>query len=277
MTLPIALQLYSVRDSMGEDMEATLRKVKEMGYDGVEFAGLFGKNPADIKALLAEVGLTPISAHVSYEDLIADPEKVIADYAEIGCKYIAIPYAIEERRPGAELFDDTVEGIRKFAEIAKKYGIAMLYHNHDFEFKMVGDVYGLDLLYSTLSADELQTELDTCWVNVGGEEPAKYIEKYSGRAPVVHLKDFYMSGKGKPAKLYQLIGIDDGAQDAQEEEEAFGFRPCGYGVQDFPAILEACKKAGTSWVVVEQDNPALDKTPVECAQMSIDYIKEINK
>ena len=85
-----------------------------------------------------------------------------------------------------------------------------------------------------------------------------------------------MSGKGKPAKLYQLIGIDDGAQDA-EEEEAFGFRPCGYGVQNFPAILEACKKAGTSWVVVEQDQPALDKTPLECAKMSIDYIKEINK
>ena len=43
------------------------------------------------------------------------------------------------------------------------------------------------------------------------------------------------------------------------------------------AILEACKKAGTSWVVVEQDQPALDKTPLECAKMSIDYIKEINK
>ncbi|MBQ5591900.1 MAG: sugar phosphate isomerase/epimerase [Clostridia bacterium] len=276
MSFPVALQLYSVRDAMGEDFAGTIRKVKEMGYDGVEFAGLFDNKPADIKALLEEVGLTPISAHVAYDELIADPEKVIADYAEIGCKYIAIPYAVEERRPGAELFDDTVEGIRKFAEIAKKYGIAILYHNHDFEFKKVGDVYGLDLLYSTLSHDELQTELDTCWVNVGGEEPAKYIEKYSGRAPVVHLKDFYMSGKGKPAKLYQLIGIDDGAQDA-EEEEAFGFRPCGYGVQNFPSILEACKKAGTSWVVVEQDQPSLGKTPVECAQMSIDYIKEINK
>ena len=277
MSFPVALQLYSVRDAMGEDFAGTIKKVKEMGYDGVEFAGLFDNKPADVKALLEEVGLTPISAHVAYDELIADPEKVIADYAEIGCKYIAIPYAVEERLPGAELFDDTVEGIRKFAEIAKKYGIVMLYHNHDFEFKKVGDVYGLDLLYNTLSADELQTELDTCWVNVGGEEPAKYIEKYSGRAPVVHLKDFYMSGKGKPAKLYQLIGIDDGAQEEQNEEEAFGFRPCGYGVQDFPAILEACKKAGTSWVVVEQDNPALDKTPVECAQMSIDYIKEINK
>lgn len=276
MSFPVALQLYSVRDAMGEDFAGTIKAVKEMGYDGVEFAGLFGNKPADIKALLDEVGLVPISAHVPYDELAADPEKVIADYAEIGCKFIAIPYAVPERRPGAELFEDTVDGIRKFSAIGKKYGITFLYHNHDFEFNKVGDVYGLDLLYSKLTPDELQTQLDTCWVNVGGENPAKYVKKYSGRAPVVHLKDFYMSGKGKPAKMYQLIGIDDGAQDA-EEEEAFGFRPCGYGVQNFPEILEACKTAGTSWVVVEQDQPALGKTPVECAKMSIDYIKEINK
>ena len=276
MSFPVALQLYSVRDAMAEDFAGTIKKVKDMGYDGVEFAGLFDHSAEEVKKICAEVGVEPISAHVPYDELDADPEKTIATYAEIGCKYIAIPYAVEERRPGAELFDDTVEGIKRFAAIGKKYGITFLYHNHDFEFKKVGDVYGLDLLYSTLTPDELQTELDTCWVNVGGEDPAKYVEKYSGRAPVVHLKDFHMSGKGKPAKLYQLNGIDDGAQDA-EEEEAFGFRPCGYGVQNFPEILEACKKAGTSWVVVEQDQPALDKTPLECAKMSIDYIKEINK
>ena len=276
MSFPVALQLYSVRDAMAEDFAGTIKAVKEMGYDGVEFAGLFGKSPEEIKALLDETGLVPISAHVPYDEIEADPEKVIGDYAKIGCKYIALPYAVPERRPGAELFEDTVEGIRKFAAIGKKYGITFLYHNHDFEFVKIGDTYGLDLLYSKLTPDELQTELDTCWVNVGGENPAKYVEKYSGRAPVVHLKDFYMSGKGKPAKLYQLIGIDDGAQDA-EEEESFGFRPCGYGVQNFPEILEACKKAGTEWVVVEQDQPALNKTPVECAKMSIDYVKEINK
>lgn len=276
MSFPVALQLYSVRDAMSEDFEGTIAKVKAMGYDGVEFAGLFDRKPDEVKAICEKIGITPISAHVPYDELIANPEKVISDYAQIGCKYIALPYAVEDRRPGAKLFDDTVEGIKVFAKIGKKYGITFLYHNHDFEFKKVGDIYGLDLLYNTLTPDELQTQLDTCWVNVGGEDPAKYVEKYTGRAPVVHLKDFYMSGKGKPAKMYALIGIDDGAQDA-EEEEAFGFRPCGYGVQNFPAILESCKKAGTYWVVVEQDQPALGKTPLECAEMSINYIKEINK
>ena len=123
-------------------------------------------------------------------------------------------------------------------------------------------------------ADLLSPQLDTCWVNVAGVNPAEYIEKYSGRSPVVHLKDFKKSGNGG-GKLYQLIGIDDGEDGG--EDEAFSFMPVGYGVQDMPEILAACENAGAEWVVVEQDQPSLGKTPLECAKMSIDYIKEINK
>ena len=275
MGFPIAVQLYSVRDAMADDFEGTIKKVKEMGYDGVEFAGLFDHSPEQVKALCEENDLVPISAHVSYDEIASDPEKVIADYAAIGCKFIAIPYAVEERRPGGELFDETVEGIRKFAEIGKKYGIKILYHNHDFEFNKIGDDYLLDILYNTLTPDELQTELDTCWVNYGGEDPVKYIEKYSGRAPVVHIKDFVAKKRG--AKVYDLIGIDDGAQELTDGEKDFSFMPAGYGVQDMPAIVEACKKAGTSWLIVEQDDPSMGKTPLECIKLSIDYLKTINK
>ena len=277
MSFPIALQLYSVRDDMEKDFSGTVKAVKDMGYDGVEFAGLYGNDPEEVKKILEAVGLEPISAHVSYEDLSADPEKLISDYAKIGCKYIAYPYMVEERRPGAPLFEETVAGMKKIAAIAEKYGVKMLYHNHDFEFKNIEGVHALDYLYQTLSPDELQTELDTCWVNVGGEDPAEYIVKYSGRAPIVHLKDFHKGSAGKSGKLYNLIGIDDGAQEEEKEEEAFSFRPCGSGVQDFPDILEACKKAGTAWVVVEQDMPSMGKTPMECAKMSIDYLRTINK
>ena len=130
------------------------------------------------------------------------------------------------------------------------------------------------MLYDTIPADLLKTQLDTCWVNVGGENPAGYVEKYSGRAPVVHLKDFYMGG-GKKGKLYDLIGIDD--NEKEEEKSSFEFRPVGYGMQDFKAILAACEKADTQWVVVEQDNPSMDKFPLECAAMSIEYLNGINK
>ncbi len=274
MNLPIALQLYSVRDEMEKDFDSTIKKVKEMGYDGVEFAGLFNKSAKEVKVLLNEVGLAPVSAHVPYYDMLENPEGVISDYKEIGCEYVAVPYLTEECRPGTAGFESTVEGIRKIGEAAKKLGLQLLYHNHDFEFVKLDGKYALDVLYDTIPEDLLKTELDTCWVKVGGECPVKYIEKYSGRAPVVHLKDFVGSKDGGP--LYQLIGIDDNNNaENKKTEQSFEFRPVGYGVQDFPAIVKASEKAAAKWVVVEQDNPSMEKSTLECAKMSIDYLKTI--
>ena len=273
MKFPIALQLYSVRDDMEKDFYGTLEKVKALGYDGVEFAGLFGEAPEKIKAKLAELEMEPISAHVPYYDMLENPESVLKDYKEIGCKYVVVPYLTEECRPGTDGFADTVKGIRKIGEAAKNLGLQLLYHNHDFEFIKIDGEYALDILYSEIPSEYLQTEIDTCWVNVGGENPAKYIEKYTGKSPVVHLKDF-VGGKDGGA-LYKLIGIDE-EETAEKTEKSFEFRPVGYGVQDFKAILESAEKAGASWVVVEQDDPSMGKTAIECAEMSINYVKGIN-
>lgn len=271
MKLPVALQLYSVRDMMEKDFEGTLRAVKALGYDGVEFAGLFGKTAAEVKALCAEIGLVPVSAHVPYYDMLAEPEKVLADYKEIGCKYVAVPYLTEECRPGTPGWSDTVKGVYKIGEAAKKLGIQLLYHNHDFEFVKVDGKYALDMLYDTVPADLLKTELDTCWVNVGGEEPAAYVLKYSGRAPVVHLKDF-VGAKGN-GPLYKLIGIDDNTE--AESKSTFEFRPVGYGCQDWYSIIAASEKAGAEWVVVEQDEPSMEKSTIACAELSINYVKTL--
>ena len=105
---------------------------------------------------------------------------------------------------------------------------------------------------------------------VGGEDPAAYLTKYSGRAPVLHLKDFVGS---KSENMYKLIGIDD--KEKSEENEKFSFRPVGYGKQDFPKILAAAEPAGVQWVVVEQDQPTKENTPMECAEMSRKYLKSI--
>ncbi len=274
MKLPVAVQLYSVRDDMEKDFYGTIRKMKEFGYDGVEFAGLFGQNPEEIKAFCEEIGIVPISAHVPYYDMLENPEAVLADYKTIGCKYVVVPYLTEECRPGTDGFAATVEGVRKIGEAAKALGLQLLYHNHDFEFVKIGEEYALDVLYSSVSEDLLKTEIDTCWVNVAGVVPSEYIEKYSGRSPVVHLKDFKRSGE-KLGKLYDLIGIDDEA-DAQEEEDSFSFMPVGYGVQDIPAILAACEEAGAEWVVVEQDNPAKGDTPENSVRLSREYLKTLN-
>ncbi len=272
MKLPVAVQLYSVRDEMEEDFEGTILKMKEMGYDGVEFAGLFGKTGAEVKAICEKADIVPISAHVPYYDMVADPDKVLADYAEIGCKYVAVPYLTEECRPGTDGWANTVAGIKKIAEAAKKLGIQLLYHNHDFEFVKQGDAYALDVLYDTVPADLLQTELDTCWVNVAGENPAEYIRKYSGRSPVVHLKDFEMGENGKAGTLYKLIGIDE-EEDAGES--TFCFRPVGYGEQDFGEILAACEEAGSQWVVVEQDEPSKGESRLESVKLSREYLNSM--
>ena len=111
--LPVGLQLYTVRDDMAKDFKCTKQKVKELGYDGVEFAGLYNNTPEQVKAMCTEIGLNPISAHVPLADMLADVDKVIADYKAIGCEYIVVPYVTEERRPGGELFKQMVEEIRK--------------------------------------------------------------------------------------------------------------------------------------------------------------------
>ena len=270
--LPVALQLYSVRGDLEADFLGTLCKVSELGYDGVEFAGLYGYEPAQIKNWCDSFGLVPISAHVPLAEMLADIDRVIADYKAIGCEYIVVPYVTEERRPGGELFMQMIDEIRAIGQKAKDAGLVLLYHNHDFEFaKLENGQCGLDFMYENIPADLLQTELDQCWLKYAGYDPVEYLQKYSGRSPVVHLKDFFVQGKqeGDP---YALIGLDEGEKKANT---AFEFRPLGHGVQDIPSIIEASKAAGSKWLVVEQDNPSMGKTPFESVQMSIEYLNSL--
>ena len=270
MSFPIAVQVYSVRDDASKNLYGTLKKIKAMGYDGVEFAGLYGHTAAEVKEMCADIGITPISAHVPYVDMVKDPEGVLGIYAEIGVKYVAVPYLAPEHRPGTDAFPEVIKNIAMLGEVAKKLGITLLYHNHDFEFITLNGKYALDILYEEVPADLLQTELDVCWVNVGGEVPANYIRKYTGRCPVVHCKDFYGE---KSEDMYELIGID---KKAPVRPGNFEFRPVGSGLNDFPAIVAAAKDAGANWLVVEQDKPSMGLTPLQCIEKSINYLKTIN-
>ena len=271
MALPIAIQLYSVRHEMKNDFGGTLKKIKTMGYDGVEFAGLFDHTPDEVKAMCAEIGLTPLCAHVNIREMIEDADATFAKYAAIGMHYVAIPSLPTEMRPGTDGFAETIDLIAKLGKEAKKYGIQLLYHNHDFEFVKIDGEYGLDILYREVDADTLQTELDVCWVNVGGEIPADFIRKYAGRCPIVHLKDFFGE---KSENMYELIGEKTVAAPARPAN--FEFRPVGHGKQDMPAILKAAAQSGAAWVVVEQDSPSMGLDELACAKASIDYLKAQN-
>ena len=146
MAFPVAIQVFSLREDAKANLYATLKEIKKMGYDGVEFAGLYGHAPAEIKAMCEEIGLTPISAHVPYADMVADPKGVLSQYAEIGVKYVVIPYMTPECRPGAEGFAEVVENVKMLGKAAGELGMGLLYHNHDFEFIKIDGKYGLDVL-----------------------------------------------------------------------------------------------------------------------------------
>ncbi len=266
----IALQLYSVRDAMKQDFYGTLKKVKEMGYSGVEFAGLFDHTPEEVKAMCEELGLVPLSAHVPLQDLREDPDGVITTYKVLGCKYLVVPYLTPEFRPGTPGFQTVIETVKVLGKKMAENDMVLQYHNHDFEFVKIDGKYALDILYAEAGPELLQTQIDTCWVNVGGENPAQYLTKYAGRTPTVHLKDFNGS---KSENMYALIGINDGKK--ADAASAFELRPLGKGVQDFPAIIAAATAGGAEWFIVEQDNPSMGYTPLQCAEVSINYLMSL--
>ena len=226
-----------------------MTKIKEFGYDGVELAGLYGLEPAFVRDTLKEVGLTPVSAHVAFAEMMENIDKVIEDYRVIGVKYLVMPYMAEEYRPV------NPEGFEKFLpllnEVGKKIhdaGMTFLYHNHDH--------------------DNLMCELDTCWCDVATGQAPEFIKKYTDRIPVVHLKDYIKKGEVK--NMYKLIGIEE--EESEGDTGYFGFRPVGFGQMIWEPILEASLEADAKWVVVEQDEH-YDMDVLECARRSREYLK----
>ena len=271
--LPVAVQVYGLRDLLEktpENFRDVMTKVKEIGYDGVELAGLYGLDPAYIRDTLAEIGLVPISAHAPFADMMDDLDKVIADYKTIGVKYLVMPYMAEEYRPA------NPEGFKKFLPLLNQVGekihaagMTFLYHNHDFEFvKLEGGKWGYDEMFDSIPHDNLMSELDTCWCDVATHEPVEFIKKYTGRIPVVHLKDYIKKGEVK--NMYKLIGIE--TKDDGKDTGYFGFRPVGFGQMIWEPILNASLEAGANWVVVEQDEH-YELDPLEAARRSREYLK----
>lgn len=141
---------------------------------------------------------------------------------------------------------------------------SVLYNNTDGK-------YALDILYETIPADILQSEIDTCWVHFAGVNPVEYLKKFKGRAPVVHLKDFTADDTSSSDTPYDLIMSN--APKKTREESHFKFQPLGYGKQDIPSLLEACEYVGAKYVIVEQD-VSTDRTGLEDAEISRNTLKK---
>ncbi|WP_029067200.1 sugar phosphate isomerase/epimerase family protein [Lachnobacterium bovis] len=270
---PVGVQVYGLRDLLEdtpENFKNVMTEIKKMGYDGVELAGLYGLEPEFVKKTLDEVGLIPISAHVAFAEMMDDIDKVIKDYSTIGVKYLVMPYMAEEYRPvNPEGFKKFLPLLNEIGEKIHKAGMTFLYHNHDFEFvKLENGKWGYDEMFDSIPHDNLQSELDTCWCDVATGEPVEFVEKYTDRIPVVHLKDYIKKGEVK--NMYKLIGIDE--EESEENTGYFGFRPVGFGQMIWEPVLEAATKANASWVIVEQDEH-YETAPLECARRSREYLR----
>ncbi len=247
--IPVAIQIYSVREEAEKDFTGTVKRIKAMGYDGVELAGLYGMAPERIADILKEVNLQAISAHVPYEVLCDDLQGTLNAYKIIGCQYIIIPATAVENRYGGDSYPVFIEGMKKIAASCNKNGLQLLYHNHDFEFSITpSGEYALDVLYQDLGPEELQAELDTCWVEVAGETAIKYLNKYKGRCPLIHLKDY-------------------------KREDGVWFMPLGQGIIDVDSIYNTAVSCGAKWIIIEQDNHSTG-SPMTNMETSLSYTKE---
>lgn len=246
--MKLALQIYTLRSYLdAEHIAGTLRKTKEMGYDGIEWPGLMGYEPCELAKITRDAGLEFFSVHISVNDIIACDTELMDRMAAEGVKWLPIGWLPEERLAGGELFEETCALIRAYSREAAARGMHVLYHNHDFDLKRIGDTTRLDELYAALDGDTLGAEPDTCWFYSGGVDPADYLRKYGDRAPIIHLKDCVKAG-GRS-----------------------GFKPVGSGVLDWNGILEECGKA--QWLCVEQDEPSDGLDAFRCAAMSAEFLK----
>lgn len=243
MSIPISVQLYTVREEIEKDFIGTLEKIATMGYDGVEFAG-FGDIPASkMKMELERLGLKASGSHVGEELLRENLEDIINYHLELGVEYIVCCYATWATKSD---LDEFIEFCRVVGLKCKEKGITFCFHNHAPEFECIDGKYKLDILYNSVPKEFLQVELDTFWVKYANVDPVNYISKYSGRIPLVHIKDM-------------------------ENEETKDFTEVGSGIMDIKSIIDASVKAGTKWLVVEQD---VCKRPcLESIKISIDNLR----
>lgn len=214
---------------MAQDARGTLARIADLGIKWVELAGTNGLSNEEFGAALKSAGLSACSAHVGLETLEGNPEEAVALAKAVGATHLALPWIDKAAHPDPEEFAGRVNaiGIR-----LREDGIALAYHNHAFELEGSEPLW-LDRLFSATNPALVKAQLDLGWVQVAGYEPVDYIERYAGRLPTVHLKDY--SGD---AKAHDAIA--------------------GEGWLDWDSILSACENAGVAFGIIEMDLPPGD-------------------
>jgi sugar phosphate isomerase/epimerase len=242
MPASIALQLYTIRDSLAEDFTAAIRRVAEIGYVGVETAGFPGTTPAEARRFFDDLGLRVAAAHVSLP-IGDDRQEVLDTAALLGCETIVCSYIAPEFYETADAVRQTCDRINEAAVVARENGLVLGLHNHWWEFELVDGIYPYEELWARVDPSVF-FEVDTYWVKTAGLDPVAIVERMETRAPVLHIKD------GPCIKGEPQVAV-------------------GSGSLDVPAVIRVSEGVA-KWLIVELDECATDM--FDAVQQSWSYL-----
>lgn len=242
--IPVAVQLYTLRNALENDFIGTLERVAEIGYHGVELAGYGNLTVLELKETLDRLDLKVAGNHVSIEELSNDLDQVIADQKILANQYVVCPFVLpEDRNP--DFYQELAQLLNRVGKQLKAVGLELCYHNHDFELEqMPNGQTVLAYLYDQVPVEYLKAELDLYWLQKAGEDPLEWIGRYQDRTALIHLKDMTTDGEQFFAEL-------------------------GTGGLDLESILA---KGNPEWWIVEQDESRMD--PLESIQISYHYLQK---
>ena len=242
MTIPIALQLYTVRDLLAQDFEGTIRKVADMGLVGVETANMFGGSPASAAKLFGELGLTISGAH-SPMPLGDQKQEVLDTMGALNCKRLIVAWQPPEMYKSLDGIRSICDTLNEGAVVARAHGLQLGYHNHWFEYQPVEDRIPTDVMLEHLDPDVF-LEVDVYWVQTAGQDPAQVVRRLGARAPLLHIKD-------GPCQIEAPMTA------------------LGEGVVDLPGVV-AAGAGSAEWLVVELDR--CDTDIMQAVHKSYQYL-----
>lgn len=251
MSIPIALQLYSVREDAARDLMATLDAVAKMGYDGVEFAGYHGHEARAIRERLDANGLKACSTHIGLAALEGDALAATVDFHQtIGCDTLIVPGIPEDRRNSPETCAATAALFTSIAERLEPFGMRTGFHAHAADMKPLAGGTSAYYLIAQQTPESFIMQYDTANGMAGGADPVQPILDFPGRGKNVHLKEW--SGE-------------------------HGAKVIGEGFVPWSKVFEACETvAGTEWYIVEHEMYE-GMSPMEAVAWCVKNLREMGK
>ena len=253
----LGVQLYTVRNVIGKDPLKMLEAIQQIGYTEVE--AVYESLPK-IGPALKQTTLKPASVHVDEAIFIkggSGLDAALSDVKQHGFEYVVVPYVPVQHRGGAEMFKRLADTLNTSGQKAQANGLKLCYHNHAFELKPIEGKTGLEMLMSETDTRLVSLELDVFWAAIAGHDPVELLRAYSGRVPLLHLKD--------KAKSFTKVQYN-------EEVPHDTFKEDGNGSIDFPVVLKAADAAGAQHYFVEKDYTAGD--PIKSLQQSFAYLSK---